>query len=365
MTIRIFNPDHDMALASGQAGFVSPAVGRQMWQSLGWLPALWSREGDVVVVAEEKRARVEARRWGVSEEVKMVTWDALPALVSTSRKDEMDVDPWGWDAAICHRLQVAHVPAAVLPSPSVLADIRRMSHRAWAATHLLPSLTALSGTVGQAIEARSMGEVEQWLRERGSAVVKSPWSCSGRGVRYIAETEHDSGRILSPSLAGWLRNILRQQGSIMLEPYYKKVLDFGMEFWAGGDIVYHGLSLFATAHGAYTGSVVAPEAFKEQELSRYISSDLLSAVRTEAMRVLRSAFSSSYIGPFGIDMMIVDHQGTLLLHPCVELNLRRTMGHVALSLIPHATTQPALMTMRGGKLALEVSDTNSFILPSL
>ena len=49
-----------------------------------------------------------------------------------------------------------------------------------------------------------------------------------------------------------------------------------------------------------------------------------------------------YRGPFGVDMMVVkensqlsNHQDCQLkLHPCVEINLRRTMGHVALALSP-------------------------------
>jgi hypothetical protein len=52
-----------------------------------------------------------------------------------------------------------------------------------------------------------------------------------------------------------------------------------------------------------------------------------------------------YTGPFGIDMMIVarpDRQG-LLLHPCVEINVRRTMGHVALSLSPSGNAPVQLM----------------------
>ena len=39
-------------------------------------------------------------------------------------------------------------------------------------------------------------------------------------------------------------------------------------------------------------------------------------------------------GIAGIDMMVVRGNGSFLLHPCVEINLRRTMGHVALSLSP-------------------------------
>ena len=51
-------------------------------------------------------------------------------------------------------------------------------------------------------------------------------------------------------------------------------------------------------------------------------------------------------GPFGVDMMVVcdgekydkgkapASDSTLRLHPCVEINLRRTMGHVALAISP-------------------------------
>ena len=43
-----------------------------------------------------------------------------------------------------------------------------------------------------------------------------------------------------------------------------------------------------------------------------------------------------YDGPFGVDMMVVAKSDgdCFLLNPCVEVNLRRTMGHVALSLTP-------------------------------
>ena len=62
---------------------------------------------------------------------------------------------------------------------------------------------------------------------------------------------------------------------------------------------------------------------------------------------MSEALQGIYTGPFGVDMMIVAGKelsqlstlnsqlsSSFLLHPCVELNLRRTMGHVALSLAP-------------------------------
>ena len=46
-----------------------------------------------------------------------------------------------------------------------------------------------------------------------------------------------------------------------------------------------------------------------------------------------AATYAGYRGPLGIDMMLVRPaapSSAPLLHPCIEVNLRRTMGHVAL-----------------------------------
>ena len=131
----------------------------------------------------------------------------------------------------------------------------------------------------------------------------------------------------------------------MAEPYYNKVIDFGMEFESDGkgNVRYLGLSLFHTQNGAYTGNVLASETAKEEMMSRYLSPTLLQTVREEICRRLGLSFNGKYCGPFGVDMMVCASQNEkgnmrsddcFLLHPCVEINLRRTMGHVALALSP-------------------------------
>ena len=60
MTLHIFNPEHDIALASGLANFTAPHAGRQLRHDLGFLPAIWAKEGDVVLVDDAEQA---ARSW--------------------------------------------------------------------------------------------------------------------------------------------------------------------------------------------------------------------------------------------------------------------------------------------------------------
>ena len=135
-------------------------------------------------------------------------------------------------------------------------------------------------------------------------------------------------------------------------------MDFGMEWESDGqgDIRYCGLSLFNTVKGAYTGNILADEEEKEQRVTQFISPVLLSDVRQRIKELLTVSLVKFYHGPFGIDMMIVSQDGKLLLHPCVELNLRMTMGHVALRLREVATKPWNTMRVnyKNGKYCLEM-----------
>ena len=128
----------------------------------------------------------------------------------------------------------------------------------------------------------------------------------------------------------------------------EEVKDFGMEFFSDGrgGITYLGLSLFEAEGSAYTGNMLASESVKSAAITACLPGGLLDSVRARIQQSLAVGIGEAYTGPFGIDMMVVEgNAGTgFLLHPCVEINLRRTMGHVALSLTP--ADENAVMTMR-------------------
>ena len=119
----------------------------------------------------------------------------------------------------------------------------------------------------------------------------------------------------------------------MAEPLYDKMADFGMEFTADGNggVTYNGLSLFETKNGCYAGNVIATEKTKRARLAKHVPETLLDYARDI---IINNVKTSGYKGPFGVDMMVVKGCDRLLLHPCVEINMRRTMGHVALALTP-------------------------------
>ena len=334
MKLHIFNPEHDIALASNLANFTAPHAGRQLRENLGFLPALWAADGDAVLVDDVASAE---RLWNVTDKkLKNVTIKQLKnrsqkEVTFITGKQPMDfsqmtaVDVWGWDRALKASLQRKGVDASLLPSDDYIERVRQLSHRRTAA-QLLPRLRQ-EGTVGEAFECSTIDDVNLLLNNHGHVVVKAPWSSSGRGVRFV---EADN---LQPNFECWLHNLLLRQGSVMVEPYYHKVKDFAMEFSADGKghIRYEGLSLFHTANGAYVGNILATEQTKRDMLSRYVSLSLIDSICEAIIDYLDL---EDYCGPLGIDMMVVRVNDRLLLHPCVEINLRRTMGHVALTLSP-------------------------------
>jgi len=332
MKLLVFNPEHDLALAANLSNFTAPHAGRQLRADLGFIPAIWAAVDDYVHVenvedAERRFLRLTRRPFG-----------RFIAKEQICKHQFSAVDVWGWDLAIRAFLLRWGIDAAILPSVTQIDDIRQLSHRRYA-MQLLDCLQ-MPGIIGSSCETNQIENIIDRLHSGEHLVVKAPWSSSGRGVRFM----EDDVNIYDN---GWLRNVIVKQGSVMVEPYYNKVKDFGMEFVSDGNgsVSYIGLSLFQTSNGAYTGNILASEEEKENLISRYIPIDLLKTVQQKICAKMGSWLKDQYTGVFGIDMMVVrrDDGDGFLLHPCVEINLRRTMGHVAISLTELTSGLPKLM----------------------
>ena len=332
MKLLVFNPEHDLALAANLSNFTAPHAGRQLRADLGYIPAIWAAIDDYVLVenaedAERRFLRLVHRPFG-----RFIEKEHIRNYSFT------DVDVWGWDLAIRAFLIRWGVDAAVLPSVTQLDSIRQLSHRRYA-MQLLSSLQ-LPGTLGSSEETDQVEAIVARLQKGEHLVVKAPWSSSGRGVRFMSGDMNIYDK-------GWLQNIIAKQGSVLVEPYYNKVKDFGMEFVSdgSGNVNYVGLSLFQTLNGAYTGNILASEEEKKEIINHYIPVCLLETVQEKVCACMGPLLKDRYAGAFGIDMMVVrrDDGDGFLLHPCVEINLRRTMGHVAISLTEYCSVLPKLM----------------------
>ena len=169
MTLYIFNPENDMALADGKPGYTPPAQIQQMRRELWWLPEWWAEEGDIV-------------------------WNGEDPL---SLHDDTKIMPWGWSPALCHQLKQAGVQASLLPSAEKLEHIRQLSHRQTAVKLLaeLREQLPLDGHIcGESTLCHSKEEAEDAVARYGEAMLKLPWSSSGRGIRKISTEDATSLR---------------------------------------------------------------------------------------------------------------------------------------------------------------------------
>lgn len=337
MTIRIFNPDHDLALAANLERFTAPHAGRHLRSDLGYIPALWSDNGDIVIVEDIDAAESSYRKlkWMRKPHVEFATMLQLKAIVNDCEFHSIPftISPWGWNRSIRFQLLNAGIPQQYLPSLSDVDEIRQLSNRSHTES-LLPLIRYgyEDFTCGESHYCRTEEELLATIEVCSyHCVIKAPWSSSGRGIRYVI----GDADVRKENTYNWMRNILAQQGGVMVEPLYSRVKDFAVEFTAmpDGSIHYSGLSLFSTQNGAYTGNLLVSDTEKRTILSEYLSLDMLDGIIENIMKNVKV---SPYTGPFGIDMMIVadnvENPSRFFLHPCVEINLRCTMGHVALFL---------------------------------
>lgn len=124
MKLHIFNPEHDLALASNLRQFTAPHAGRQLRSDLSFIPALWADEGDLVLVDDIDNARDKVRHLGgdLVDKVEFITKVQLAHFIKTEFLDS--VHPWGWDLSLKGELEHIGIPEIALPDDAILNKVR-------------------------------------------------------------------------------------------------------------------------------------------------------------------------------------------------------------------------------------------------
>ena len=313
-SLYLFNPENDMALASGSPYYMSPASAKKMSADLSALPAWYAEVNGTVLLAEEAQVQWMLNECNLPLNVEWVTEEDFANYASFS--------PWGWSPALSKRLLDNGADTSILPSESQMRVLRELSSRK-TAVGLLP-LLKMEGTIGESFWLTSVEEVVNLSINFDKVLLKSPWSGSGKGIQPLKGVPDDN-------LSGWTRRIISTQGGVVCEPYYNKVLDFAMEFYvAHGSIECVGYSLFETdSRGIYKGNCLASNEEIERRLSVYINPEILGRTRNALMQELLKLANGIYQGYLGVDMMVVHNADGYALHPCVEVNWRMNMGVVS------------------------------------
>lgn len=329
----LFNPENDIALARNVAAFTPPPAAIALRRAGELLP-MWLCQGGDCVVCDGVNAR-----WFE----KLTSDFGLAARPWDHDSTDTAPTPWGWSAATRRTLAMHGFPASALPDDEQLATLRELSHRRTAAAVARALAAKLPFAIWPAAEEYTDAERLAAALRQGPCVVKSPWSSSGRGITF---TTPDRADAMATRAAG----IIRTQGSVMVEKASTRRCDFAMLWhYDLGDCRWAGFSLFETGdRGDYRANIVAPQAVLESRIATYADLEQLRTIRSALPEALRSVLADRYSGPVGVDMLI-DADGTI--DPVVEINLRYTMGFIALALEPHTSVEARFVVERGDTTA--------------
>lgn len=311
----LFYPSHDIALANGVKHFNPPVAALRLQEDLASLADIWNQ----------------------------------PFL----RHDTAIPIPWGWDWDTRQYIQKSYgIKLKDLPSDFDLNQIRTLSSRQTTVilseklNELIPNAVSFAPRYLQ-----NEQELLEFFREQDECgnrfVLKSPWSSSGRGL-FPSHVLSRNG-ILSPVPREQLLrqgiSVQKKMVGIMGEEWIEnKVNDFAMLFQANGQKVsFIGYSLFDNDNAAngttYRQGYLRSNEQIVQTLSQgeiqieHLLHTIAPAYETILTDLLKPMLGKSWsLGFIGIDMLTYRDNNapekSLKIHPCVEMNLRCTMGVV-------------------------------------
>lgn len=335
----LFFPENDLALASDLSNYTPPRMARATHAAGETLPMWYGRPGDVFICNGVNNSWFNA----MSEAFALRT-DVFP-----HRPEEYTPRPWGWSKASRRQLIAEGFSVDRLPDDAALVAIRSLSHRrssviiADALAAFLPDFRFTP----PAVEAFTVDEALTVIDAfGGDCVIKSPWSNAGRGIAFTRGFSENA-------LAQRISDIINAYNSVLIERAFDNICDFAMLFEStdSGDVRYVGLSLFQTdKRGAYMRNIVANDIILADKIAEFLPENILRPVANSLCAILSDYISGKYRGPLGIDMLVALTNAGNILNPCVELNLRNTMGHVA-----HALAENVLAADKTAVFACNVN----------
>jgi uncharacterized ferritin-like protein (DUF455 family) len=339
-TVYELHPTAELEHALG-GGFNPDVRTRTRIADLATLPMLMCQPGDAVVVPRRPRPAF----------VRALAEVGLSIPQWLVRGDDSDlaavgaVRPWGWSSDARRRL-APWIGKSIHGAPPVSSDAALLSKVSWRdlAVDLAQGedATWLASAMSDGVVVRDASEIVAHVQRLSAAghaesVVKAPWGTAGRNMQRISHGEPTA------SQWGWIRRMLRQQGQLIVEPWLDARCDVSIRLTVddAGVTRLEDVGRFITdARGQYLGAVLGA-------LSRAVSPAIARWLHGEgrdphrlgrlaqrlARRVGQRAFELGYVGPLGIDGLVVcDPDGNLRWRALVEVNARPTFGHLALGL---------------------------------
>ncbi|MBI2378281.1 MAG: DUF455 family protein [Deltaproteobacteria bacterium] len=334
--VYVFNADAEDELA-GRASRGSSRASRAMIRDLAPVMIFLAKSDDVVLLPVLPTTPHLATLTSVGFSIPELKEERPRVELGARRVGNLE--PWARTAGARERVQ------RMLGREVASLD----TDRAWLSKANVPEILASQRvSVEHAFAQRVVVDLEGCARAvaelataHSKLVLKAAFSAAGRARAWVEGPELDE-----PSLA-FARGALKE-GPLVVEPWVKRVADFGALLEVGAKDPVLGVRRFITdAHGRYRGHFLFdPLGAFEPEQRAELGRAKLVEVITKAARAVATALARAdclaprdegtpraLVGPAGVDAFIYeDEHGALAVRPVVEINARRTMGHVALAL---------------------------------
>ncbi len=323
-----FNPNAELATAAALRGerFFPKKMSAALEEDAEMVMLAWSRRDDIALVRKPPSTAHLAylKRAGFH----------IPQIIRAGELGGRKLGglrPWAWSPDSSEML-AKHAPDV---SPAVPWQWRAAPPAQWLSKEIGVRLLEHLGVEERGSVCRdtdlAMRETDRLL-ERGPALIKGAFGCAGR----------DHLRVESPgetTTRDWLRRILEEHGAVVIERFRDRIADFSALYeMTAGHAALIGMSVMENdPRGRFLASLVAPKwtTLLDEEISTFLYREarVMEWVQ-ERIPAALSALLPDYTGPLGVDSMVWRHpDGRLDWTPVVELNVRMTMGRVALELM--------------------------------
>jgi hypothetical protein len=332
----LFNPTNEMAIANGQVSYMPPHPLKKLEEDLATLPWMLGKASDYILINKlqgNSLNHLVDMGWEIPKPV------TGPDEISKNKEQKIVFEPWGWSPAVYRSFK----PFDPLAEPKwhqhpfaqwkeslaqllsretgyqLLNTIRQIKAQS-------PNSYPLLFLPEQPLSITKITELTEISQTcTPPAIIKTPWSASGRGL-YRIRNSNDN-----PAKSTWVKGMLKNQGKLYLEKMLNKIQDVSFQFLIEKDntqYIKHNY-FYANSAGQFAGCAIGDPVNKSKLFKD--TPKVYEAIE-QAAQLLKQGIENMqlnlhYDGPAGIDgIFFEDEHGCLKLQPCLEINLRYNMG---------------------------------------
>ncbi len=337
----VFHPACEMAVANGTNSFQPNKRIQQFSSDLQSLPVYLMNSSDFLLVEPDHVALARDFFYDSFPVEQILSIDDLTKKAAQGKVQLNALQPWGWSPVLHKQLKSLKPYLSVAFNNSVVGEwqpgYKPFFSRRFALSLLQEFLSSYSkpwfiDSDQLPVACTNFQQVKQLLDKWDTIVLKAPFSASGRGIQVVSAEQW------RPFHEQWGGGIIKRQGLIMVEPYLNAHMDVAFQYHVSdhGKICYLGPTFFRTDStgqyiGNYLGVAQLPE--KLEQLVGFTLEQLDEAAHAILALLNETDINQFHRGHLGVDALVYeDIQHNRRLYPIMEVNLRSTMGTLALAL---------------------------------